>query len=59
MILVRISDGPYRMHRAFNDLDQAIRTAEAFAAAGFTVAVVSAPGQCLLPVESRGRPGAP
>ena len=47
-IVLRISDDVSYMHRAFNDFDQAVRSAEAFAAAGFAVAMVSATGRFLM-----------
>ena len=43
-VLLRISDGPCRIHRAFSDFDQAVRAAEAYAGAGFMVTMVSATG---------------
>jgi hypothetical protein len=55
MILVRISDGPYHMHRGFNDLHQALRSGEAFAKAGFDVSVISATGRFLFRVEPKDR----
>ncbi len=47
-LLLRISDGEVHMHRAFNDYPQAVRSAEAFAGAGFSVAMISATGRFLL-----------
>jgi hypothetical protein len=41
------------MHRAFNDFTQAMESAEAFASAGFAVAMVSATGQFLMRFEPR------
>lgn len=52
-VLLRISDGPHHMHRAFNDFTQAMESAEAFASAGFAVAMVSATGQFLMRFEPR------
>ena len=40
-ILLRVSDGTFHMHRSFNDFSQASRSAEAYAGAGFTVAMIS------------------
>lgn len=54
-ILLRISDGSTHMHRSFNDFHQATRSAEAFAGAGFTVAVMSATGQFLMAYEPKPR----
>ncbi len=53
MILLRISDGSVHMHRSFNDFPQAIRSAEAFAGAGFAVAMISATGRFLMGFEPR------
>ena len=50
-ILLRISDGSVHMHRTFNDLPQAERSAEAFAGAGFAVAIMSATGRFLMGFE--------
>ena len=52
-ILLRISDGSVHMHRAFNDFSQAVRSAEAFAGAGFAVAMISATGRFLMGFEPR------
>ena len=52
-ILLRISDGTFHMHRAFNDFDQATHSAQAYAGAGFSVAMMSATGQFLMPFEPR------
>ena len=54
-ILLRITDGTFHMHRAFNDFAQATRSAEAYAGAGFSVAMMSATGQFLMPFERRGQ----
>ncbi len=51
MILLRISDGSVHMHRSFDDFPQAIRSAEAFAGAGFAVAMISATGRFLMGFE--------
>jgi hypothetical protein len=53
MILLRISNGAYHMHRPFNDFLQAMHSAEAFAGAGFAVAMVSATGQFLMGFEPK------
>jgi hypothetical protein len=53
-ILLRITDGTFHMHRAFNSFDQAHRSAEAYAGAGFSVAMISATGRFLMPFEPRG-----
>ncbi|HEV3163868.1 MAG TPA: hypothetical protein VGZ22_07495 [Isosphaeraceae bacterium] len=52
-ILLRICDGGYHMHRSFNDFSQAVKSAEAFAGAGYEVAMVSATGQFLMRFEPR------
>lgn len=54
-VLLRITDGTSYMHRSFRDFGQAHRSAEAFAGAGFAVAMVSATGRVLLHFEPRGR----
>ena len=53
MILLRITDGAFHMHRAFNNFDQALSSAEAYAGAGFSVAMISATGRFLMPFEPR------
>ena len=52
-ILLRISDGSVHMHRSFNDFAQAVRSAEAFAGAGFTVAMMAATGRFLMGFEPK------
>ena len=47
-VLLRISDGPNQMHRAFSDYRHALRAAEAYSGAGFVVAMVSATGRSLM-----------
>ena len=47
-ILLRVSDGTFHMHRSFTDFDRAIRSAEAYAGAGFDVAMISATGRFLM-----------
>jgi hypothetical protein len=54
-VLLRISDGSFHMHRSFSDFTQAVRSAEAYAGAGFTVAMISATGRYLMGFEPRGR----
>ncbi len=54
MILLRISDGTSHMHRSFNDFTQAVRSAEAYAGAGFAVSMISATGRFLMGFEPRG-----
>jgi hypothetical protein len=54
MILLRISDGSVHMHRSFNDFPQAERSAQAFAGAGFAVAMMSATGRFLMGFEPKG-----
>jgi hypothetical protein len=43
------------MHRTFNDFTQAVKSAEAFAGAGFNVALVSATGKFLMGYEPRAQ----
>jgi len=52
-ILLRISDGTFHMHRSFGDFGQAIRSAEAYAGAGYAVAMISATGRFLMNFEPR------
>ncbi len=52
-ILLRISDGTSHMHRSFNDFHQSVRSAEAYAEAGFMVAMISATGRFLMHFEPR------
>jgi hypothetical protein len=54
-VLLRISDGTFHMHRSFNDFSQAVRSAEAYAGAGFTVAIISATGRFLMAFDPRGQ----
>ena len=54
-VLLRISDGSAYMHRGFNDFGRAIRSAEAFAGAGYAVSVISATGRPLMHFEPRSR----
>ncbi len=52
-ILLRVSDGTFHMHRSFTDFAQAARSAEAYAGAGFSVAMFSATGRFLQQYEPR------
>jgi hypothetical protein len=52
-ILLRVSDGAFHMHRSFSDFTQAIRSAEAYAGAGFSVAMISATGRFLMGFDPR------
>ena len=52
-LLLRITDGSNRMHRSFNDFSQAVKSAEAFAGAGFSVAMMSATGRFLMGFETK------
>ena len=52
-ILLRVSDGTYHTHRSFSDFSQATRSAEAYARAGFNVAMISATGRFLMGFEPR------
>jgi hypothetical protein len=54
-ILLRISDNAFHMHRSFNDFTQATESAEAYAGAGFRVAMMSATGRFLMAFEPRGQ----
>ena len=53
-ILLRVSDGTFHMHRSFSDFSQAVRSAEAYAGAGFSVSMISATGRFLMGFEPRG-----
>lgn len=53
-IVLRITDGSFHMHRSFNDFSQAVRSAEAYAGAGFSVSMISATGRFLMGFEPRG-----
>ncbi len=53
-ILLRITDGGVHMHRSCNNFAEALRSAEAFAGAGFSVAMISATGRFLLAFEPKG-----
>jgi hypothetical protein len=53
-IMLRICDGSFQMYRAFNEYTQAVQSAEAYAGAGFTVAMISATGRFLMAFEPRG-----
>jgi hypothetical protein len=55
LIMLRISDGSFHMHRAFSEFNQAVRSAEAYAGAGFSVAMISATGRFLMAFEPRGQ----
>ncbi len=50
-ILLRVSDGTFHTHRSFNDFFQATQSAEAYAGAGFSVAMISATGRYLMGFE--------
>jgi hypothetical protein len=52
-VLLRISDGSDLFHRSFSDYNQAVRSAEAYAGAGFMVAMISATGRFLMGFEPR------
>jgi hypothetical protein len=54
-IMLRISDGSIQTHRAFNEFSRAVRSAEAYAGAGFRVAMISATGRFLMGFEPRPR----
>jgi hypothetical protein len=60
LVLLRISDGISQMHRTFDDFAHAYRSAEAFAGAGYAVAMISATGQFLMgfPPRDDGLPAA-
>jgi hypothetical protein len=53
--MLRISDGSSHMHRSFNNFSQAVSSAEAFAGAGFDVALISATGRFLMGFRPRKR----
>lgn len=54
-ILLRITDGSFHMHRAFNNYSQAVRSAELYAGAGFSVSLISATGRFLTAYEPQSR----
>ena len=54
-ILLRVSDGTFHMHRSFSDFAQALRSAEAYAGAGFRVAMISATGRFLMAFDPRNQ----
>jgi hypothetical protein len=54
-VLLRVSDGTFHMHRSFNDFFQATKSAEAYAGAGFAVAMISATGRYLMGFEPRNQ----
>ena len=54
-VLLRVSDGTFHMHRSFSDFFQATRHAEAYAGAGFSVAMISATGRYLMAFEPGSR----
>ncbi|HMF38328.1 MAG TPA: hypothetical protein VKF17_16920 [Isosphaeraceae bacterium] len=53
LVLLRINDGSCQMHRAFSDFSQAVCAAEAYAGAGFVVAMISATGRFLMRFQPR------
>jgi len=57
-IVLRISDGASHMHRSFSDYTQAVRSAEAYAGAGFSVSMISATGRFLMAFDPRGQKAA-
>ena len=50
-VLLRISDGATETRRAFSEFSQALEAAEAYAGAGFWVAMISATGRFLMDFE--------
>ncbi|GAC1472663.1 MAG: hypothetical protein NVSMB9_20140 [Isosphaeraceae bacterium] len=58
-IMLRINDGSFQMHRAFTCFAQAVRSAEAYAEAGFTVAMISATGRFLMAFGPRAQNNQP
>jgi hypothetical protein len=53
LILLRVSDGTSHMHRSFSEFERAVHSAEAYAGAGFHVAMISATGRFLMGFEPR------
>ena len=53
--MLRISDGSFHTHRAFNEYTQAVRSAEAYSGAGYFVAMISATGRFIMAYEPRGQ----
>ena len=56
-LLLRISDGHGHIHRAFNDFSQAQKSAEAFAGAGYNVAMISATGRYIMGFDPGSKRG--
>ena len=56
-LLLRISDGQGHIHRAFNDFCQAQKSAEAFAGAGYNVAMISATGRYIMGFDPGSKRG--
>lgn len=54
-VLLRISDGTFHIHRSFHDFSQALRSAQAYAGAGYSVAMISATGRYLMGFDPRSR----
>ena len=54
-LLLRISDRGFHSHRSFNDFRSAVRSAEAYAKAGFAVTLMSATGRFLMRFEAQQR----
>lgn len=54
-VVLRISNGTFHTHRAFCDFGQAVKSAEAYAGAGYSVVIVSATGQFLFGFEPESR----
>lgn len=54
-VMLRITDGAIHTHRAFNSFGPAVRSAEAYAGAGFSVTMISATGRFLMAFQPRGR----
>ncbi len=52
-ILLRISDSNFHMHRSFNDFNTAVKSAEAFSGAGYSVALMSATGRFIMSFQPR------
>lgn len=52
-VLLRIRDDAIEMRRSFSDFAQAVLAAEAYAAAGFTVGMISATGHFLMDFQPR------
>jgi hypothetical protein len=54
-VVLRISNGTFHTHRAFCEFGQALKSAEAYSEAGYSVMMVSATGRVLFGFEPQAR----